>query len=125
MVKLKFVVVVAFFAIAGVSCSNSSSKKSEQATQTEAKETQGTLIVQGACGMCKTRIEDATKKVAGVSSVSWNKETKELTFSYDAIKTSAESISKAIAAVGHDTNLDKAPDSVYEALHECCKYRDS
>ena len=75
--------------------------------------------------MCKTRIEEAAKKVAGVSSAGWSLETKELKLSYDATKTSVENISKAIAGVGHDTNLDKAQDSVYEALHECCKYRES
>ena len=125
MANLKFLVVIALFAMVGISCSNSSSKKSEQATQVEVKETQGTLVVQGACGMCKTRIEEAAKKVAGVGSADWNMETKELTFGYDTTKTSVESVSKAIAAVGHDTNLDNAPDAVYEALHECCKYRES
>jgi Cu(I)/Ag(I) efflux system membrane fusion protein len=121
--KLKFFVIAACLMVAGISCSNSNSKKNEQATQVEVKETQGTLIVQGVCGMCKTRIEEAAKKVAGVNSASWDSETKELTFNYDAAKTSPESISKAIAKVGHDTNLDQAPDSVYDALHECCKYR--
>ena len=125
MAKLKFLAVIALFTMAGVSCSNSSSKKSEQATQVEVKETQGTLVVQGACGMCKTRIEEAAKKVAGVSSADWNLETKELKLSYDTAKTSIESVSKVIAGVGHDTNLDRASDSVYEALHECCKYRDT
>ncbi|MCL1932993.1 MAG: cation transporter [Candidatus Azobacteroides sp.] len=127
MEKLKFLAVAAFLMIAGISCSNSSSKKSEQtvsvSAQAEVKE--GTLIVQGNCDMCKTRIEEAAGKVSGVSSASWNMETKELTFDYDPAKTSPESISKAIAAVGHDTNLDLAPDSVYNTLHECCKYREN
>jgi len=32
-------------------------------------------------------------------------------------------ISKALAAVGHDTDRHKADDAVYEALPGCCHYR--
>jgi len=32
---------------------------------------------------------------------------------------------QAVALVGHDTDLFKAEDSVYEKLPACCKYRDS
>jgi Cu(I)/Ag(I) efflux system membrane fusion protein len=42
---------------------------------------------------------------------------------FDTAKTSLEAISKAIAQVGHDTEFDKAPDDVYNALPGCCKYR--
>ena len=125
MEKLKLLVVAALLMIAGISCSNSSSPKKEQTASTQAEmEEIGTLIVQGSCDMCKTRIEEAAKKVPGVSFANWNIETRELTFNYDAIKTSPESISKAIAKVGYDTNLDQAPDSVYNTLPACCKYRD-
>jgi Cu(I)/Ag(I) efflux system membrane fusion protein len=88
-----------------------------------AKETHGNLKVEGACAMCKTRIEKAAKSVEGVASAAWNKENQQLHIHYDAEKTSLEVISKAIAKSGHDTDKDKADDKTYNALPGCCKYR--
>ncbi|MDR1879929.1 MAG: heavy-metal-associated domain-containing protein [Tannerellaceae bacterium] len=88
-----------------------------------AEEAHGNLKVEGLCGMCKTRIEKAAKSVKGVSSAAWDKATKQLHLHYDAEKTSVETVSKAIAKTGHDTEKDKAPDKVYNALPDCCKYR--
>jgi Cu(I)/Ag(I) efflux system membrane fusion protein len=82
------------------------------------------LQVDGLCDMCKQRIEDAAKTVKGVFSAVWDKSAKELHFDYDEKETSVQKISLAIAAVGHDTELHKADDDVYEELHGCCKYRD-
>ncbi|MDR1727260.1 MAG: cation transporter [Acidobacteriota bacterium] len=83
----------------------------------------GTLKVEGLCGMCKTRIEKAAKGVDGVTSAAWNKDTKELSLEYDSAKVKLAAVSKALAAVGHDTEADKADDKVYDALPGCCKYR--
>jgi Cu(I)/Ag(I) efflux system membrane fusion protein len=96
--------------------------------QSKASEKGGqTLTVQGACGMCKTRIEKAAKSVDGVSSAQWDSKTKTLQLgydaSYDASKISLDAISKAVANVGHDTDAYKADDKVYAALPGCCKYR--
>ena len=38
-------------------------------------------------------------------------------------KTSPKAISKAIAKVGHDTDMDKADKAVYDKLPACCHYR--
>jgi Cu(I)/Ag(I) efflux system membrane fusion protein len=73
--------------------------------------------------MCKSRIEKTAKGVEGVISAVWDSNTKKLAYSYDAAKTSPDAVSKAIAKVGHDTDKDKAPDNVYNALPGCCKYR--
>lgn len=78
--------------------------------------------VKGNCGMCKTRIEKASKSVDGVTKADWNKETKVLEVSFDESKATVEKIQKAIASVGHDTPMHKAPDEVYNALPGCCKY---
>jgi len=83
----------------------------------------GTMKVEGLCGMCKTRIEKTAKDVDGVTKAAWNKDTKVLTFEYDAAKVKPAAVSKALAAVGHDTETDKADDKVYDALPGCCKYR--
>ena len=78
--------------------------------------------VKGNCGMCKTRIEKASKSVDGVTKADWNKETKILEVSFDESKATVEKIQKVIASVGHDTPMHKAPDEVYNALPGCCKY---
>jgi Cu(I)/Ag(I) efflux system membrane fusion protein len=73
--------------------------------------------------MCKTRIENAAKSVSGVKSADWDISAKVLTLEFDSGKASLAAVSKAVAAIGHDTEMDKAPDEVYNALHGCCKYR--
>ena len=83
----------------------------------------GNLTVQGACGMCKTRIEEAALGVNGVTMAEWDMDAKELTLQFDSGRTSLDDISKALAAVGHDTDRDMADDEVYAALNECCLYR--
>lgn len=87
-------------------------------------DTHAMMKVDGLCSMCKERIEKAAKSVNGVSTAVWQTNSKELHYDYDPKKTSPEEISKAIAAVGHDTEMHRADDSVYEALHSCCLYRD-
>ena len=80
-----------------------------------------TLKVWGNCDMCKTRIEKAVK-ADGATSADWNKTTKILTVTFDPSKTSVDSFSKKLAAVGHDTEKYKADDKAYEALDSCCQY---
>ena len=82
-----------------------------------------TLKVEGLCGMCKTRIEKAAKDIDGVARAEWDKATKKLTLEFDSDKTKVETISKAVARIGHDTEKDKANDNVYDSLPGCCKYR--
>lgn len=81
------------------------------------------IRVEGLCDMCKSRIEKTAKSVDGVSFAEWNKETKNLHVMFDQSETGADAIEKAIAAVGHDTEHHRAPDSVYEKLPACCQYR--
>jgi len=80
------------------------------------------INVQGNCGMCKTRIENAAK-IAGVSKAEWNDETKMLTLVYNPSKVKIEDVQKKIATVGHDTEKFKADSKVYDKLPGCCKYR--
>lgn len=81
------------------------------------------IKVSGNCEMCKDRIETAAKSVSGVTLADWNTETKMLNVQFDGLKTNSNTIQKAIAAVGHDTEKYKAPDDVYKKLPECCLYR--
>ena len=79
--------------------------------------------VKGSCDMCKERIEKAAKGVNGVLSAHWDKDTQMIHLQYDPQKTSPKAISKAMAKVGHDTDMDKADKAVYDKLPACCHYR--
>jgi copper chaperone CopZ len=80
-----------------------------------------TIKVWGNCGMCKAKIEKAAKK-AGAKTALWNEDTKELSVSYVAKKTSNQKIQQAVAGVGYDTQDFTAEDKVYNNLHGCCQY---
>jgi len=81
------------------------------------------LKVYGNCEMCEERIEKAVKAIDGVTKADWYKETKMLKVTFDESKVTLDDIHKTVAKVGHDTDKVKADDKVYNALHECCKYR--
>ncbi|MCF8378274.1 MAG: cation transporter [Bacteroidales bacterium] len=78
--------------------------------------------VYGNCEMCKKTIEKAGESVDGVNSAKWSISGKMITVKYDSTKTNLETIKKAIADVGYDTEEYRAKDEIYNALHKCCKY---
>ncbi|MCK9481354.1 MAG: cation transporter [Bacteroidia bacterium] len=78
--------------------------------------------VNGCCGDCKERIEDALD-IKGIRYAHWNKETHILTVTFNVNIITLDEIHNKIAAVGHDTDLVKASDSAYNALPDCCQYR--
>ncbi|MDR2206833.1 MAG: cation transporter [Flavobacteriaceae bacterium] len=78
-------------------------------------------FVSGNCGMCKNRIETTAKK-SGADAANWDSETKILEVEYNSAKTSKEEILKKIAEAGHDNELFRASDEVYENLPGCCHY---
>jgi len=71
--------------------------------------------------MCKERIENAAKS-AGSSSAEWNSDTQKLSVEFDSAKTSVEKVLKKIADAGHDNEMFRASDEVYENLPRCCHY---
>ena len=78
--------------------------------------------VEGNCGMCKERIETAVKADKNVKSADWSMSKKVLTVSYDASKTDKKAILKSVAEVGHDNEMFRASDKVYDELDSCCQY---
>lgn len=110
MKSLRFVL-IAVFAIAA------SPLLAQQSTPSQ----KDTIQVQGECGMCKSRIQKALK-VDGISTATWDTETKLLTVTYDPKIISNDDIQKKVAAVGHDTEKYRADDKVYNKLHGCCQY---
>lgn len=79
--------------------------------------------VKGVCNMCKERIENAAL-IKGVKLTEWNKETGMLKVIYNTKKTSLETIHKAIAEAGHETDKVKANKEAYSKLPKCCAYDD-
>lgn len=88
------------------------------------KNAKQSIEVDGVCMMCKERIEKAAIRTKGVKSAIWNVKTHELKLIFDERKTNIETISKTLAAVGHDTKIIKATEEAYQSVHPCCKYRD-
>jgi hypothetical protein len=84
--------------------------------------TEAEFRVSGNCSMCKTRIERAVS-VKGVKFARWNKSTRMLKIAFLAATITTDSLQRRLAAVGHDTDAYRAPDTVYEALPACCLYR--
>jgi hypothetical protein len=80
--------------------------------------------VAGNCGQCKTRIEK-TVTIKGVRFARWNKSSKMLKVAFVTNAVTVDSLQRRLAAVGHDTDAYKAPDTVYSALPACCLYRDN
>ncbi|WP_276165279.1 heavy-metal-associated domain-containing protein [Zobellia alginiliquefaciens] len=83
-----------------------------------------TFDVNGKCGMCKERIEEAALNVKGVKYASWDIPTHQLAVIMDERKTDPMKIKTALVAVGHDTKELKATEEAYESVHPCCRYRE-
>src|SRR3982750_571202 len=82
-----------------------------------------TFKVFGACDQCKQRIQKSLK-IKGVNTANWDVATKMLTVSYRSSVITPDHIHHTIAGVGHDTEKEKASDKVYQALPDCCHYRE-
>ncbi len=79
------------------------------------------FFVKGNCDSCKKRIEKAAKD-AGASSATWNAHTQTVILDFDPSQTSADTILKKIADVGHDNEMYTTSDSTFAALPACCIY---
>ena len=110
----KIIIIIGLIFISNISIANT--------IKFNEKDTAITIKVFGNCGQCKDRIEDAVK-VKGVDSASWDEDTKLLSIRYNPEIVSLDKLHVLIAKVGHDTELKKANDKVYNKLPDCCKYR--
>lgn len=111
MKQLLKLTLIAIFTISGLSNVKAEDKK-------ETKK----FKVFGNCGMCESRIEKAAKAVDGVTIADWDKKTKMIKVTFDSETTNIHEVHMAIAKVGHDTEMHKAQDEVYNKLPGCCKY---
>ena len=76
----------------------------------------------GNCEMCEKRIEKAAFSVKGVKSAEWHVDCQDIHVIIDENKCSKQDVANAIAKAGHDTDLAKASDEVYNEMHNCCQY---
>ncbi len=82
-----------------------------------------TFKVFGACEQCKDRIENIVKG-KGVKNAIWDVNTKQLSIEYNPSVISLEKIQNKIVSVGHDLENKKSKNVVYNALPQCCHYRE-
>lgn len=90
----------------------------------QSKITKIVLEVDGLCGMCKERIENAAY-LTGVKQVNWDKATHELDVVFRNDKVSEEQIIASINSAGHDVKGSLASAEQYKQIHGCCRFRDS
>ena len=89
----------------------------------QSKITETSIEVDGLCGMCKERIENAAY-LPGVKQVNWDVETHQLALTFNNKKVSLEEIAASINEAGHDVRGHLATDEQYANIHGCCRYRD-
>lgn len=82
-----------------------------------------TFRVEGACGMCKQRIEKNALEVGKANSADWDVVSKNLTVEIDEEVTQVSAVRWHLAQAGHDNGDFLAPQEIYDELHFCCKYR--
>ncbi len=121
----KVILSLAIMATMGlVSCKNETKQETETTTEVSKAMANADVSfgVRGNCGMCKSTIEKAAKKLEGVANAVWDIEKKKIDVAFDDAKTDAISIHNAIAASGYDTDMVLANEDAYKGLPDCCKY---
>ena len=81
------------------------------------------IEVDGLCGMCEKRIENAAY-IQGVKKADWSQETHLLELIYNSSKVDEAAIIAAINEAGHDVKNQPASDKQYANVHGCCRFRD-
>ena len=80
------------------------------------------IFVNGMCGMCEDRIENALD-VKGIKTANWDEDSKMCRIVYREDLISEDKIHQILAEAGHDTKKVKATKEVYDNLHHCCHYK--
>lgn len=109
MKRLSYIITTCFVLLSTLSIAQIKNAKTE------------TAKVNGNCGMCKRTIEKAGN-VKNESQVVWDADNQRASITYDAEKTTVDTVLKRIAQVGYDNEKYLAPDDVYSNLHDCCQY---
>tara|TARA_X000001036_G_scaffold406828_1_gene415810 strand:+ start:148 stop:495 length:348 start_codon:yes stop_codon:yes gene_type:complete len=110
---MKYLILLLSLIISSFSFSQENSSKSQSAS----------FIVKGVCEMCKDRIENATIRLKGVKYSNWEIVSNKISIIYNSKKIKLDDIHKEISLLGHSTEKYDAPDKIYNALPDCCKYK--
>jgi cation transport ATPase len=110
---MKYLILLLSLIISSFSFSQENSSKSQRAS----------FIVKGVCEMCKDRIENATIRLKGVKYSNWEIVSNKISIIYNSKKIKLDDIHKEISLLGHSTEKYDAPDKIYNALPDCCKYK--
>jgi len=81
------------------------------------------IEVDGLCGMCEKRIENAAY-IQGVKKADWSQETHLLELIYNSSKVDEAAIIAAINEAVHDVKNHPASYKQYANVHGCCRFRD-
>lgn len=109
------------FAIAFIGFSANAQEQSHEAHH-KAEFKKEVFTVYGNCGMCERTIEGSLKNVDGVALADWDKETDQMTVSFNPEVITLDAIKQKIADVGYDSDTHRAKDEVYNNLPGCCQY---
>ena len=109
------------FAIAFMSFSANAQEQSHEAHH-KAEFKKEVFTVYGNCGMCERTIEGSLKNVDGVALADWDKETDQMTVSFNPKVITLDAIKQKIADVGYDSDTHRAKDEIYYTLPGCCQY---
>ena len=88
----------------------------------QSEQSKEVFTVYGNCGMCERTIESSLKDVEGITLADWDKETDQMTVSFDSTIISLDAIKQKIADVGYDSDSHRAKEDVYNNLPGCCQY---
>lgn len=88
----------------------------------QTKQKKESFTVYGNCGMCERTIEGSLKDVDGVTLADWDKETDQMTVSFNPEVITLDAIKQKIADVGYDSKTHRAKDEVHNSLSGCCQY---
>ena len=88
----------------------------------DTKPVTATFRVEGTCGQCKERIENASY-LKGVKNCEWDKTNEMLTVVYSPQKVELDKSQQSIAAAGHTTEKFEADSTAYANLPKCCAYK--
>jgi len=89
--------------------------------QKESKFTEINFRVEGVCGMCESRIENALD-IKGIKLADWDVKTKNCRVIYKTADFKELDIHQIVADLGHTTEKVKTTPENYDNLHHCCKY---
>lgn len=119
---MKKIILILVLTFTGFSTQAQDLSVTNDTKQEKSKNARYTTEVNGNCEQCQKRIQKAAFSVSGVKSANWSIETHQLSLILNEEKGSLLDVKKAVAKIGHDTDVIKAKKDVYDNLHSCCKY---